>query len=129
MLAACGCERNKKEFLGTPQYGSNKKRRQKGENEDKEAVQMAYSSHQTLQERKDMPHDCYDTRKRAARQGLSAPEPGIAAGRLACQPDRRASGDLSHVGTTRTPTQYRDHRLLADRPAPLPAPHAASRLR
>jgi len=27
---------------GTPQYGSNKERRQKGENEDKEAVQMAY---------------------------------------------------------------------------------------
>src|SRR6266404_4471733 len=114
---------------GVPQYGSNKKRRQKGENEDKEAVQMAYSSHQTLQARKDMPHDCYDTRKRAARQGLSAPEPGIAAGRLACQPDRRASGDLSDVGTTRTPTQYGGHRLLADRPAPLPAPFAASRLR
>src|SRR5260221_7251374 len=114
---------------GVPQYGSNKKRRQKGENEDKEAVQMAYSSHQTLQERKDMPHDCYDTRKRAARQGLSAPEPGIAARRLACQPDRRASGDLSDVGTTRTPTEYGGHRLLADRPAPLPAPFAASRLR
>ena len=27
---------------GVPQYGSNKERRQKGENEDKEAVQMAY---------------------------------------------------------------------------------------
>jgi len=27
---------------GTPQYGSNKKKRQKGEKEDKEAVQMAY---------------------------------------------------------------------------------------
>src|SRR5258708_8741646 len=109
MLAACGCERNKKEFLGTPQYGSNKKRRQKGENEDKEAVQMAYSSHQTLQERKDMPHDCYDTRKRAARQGLSPPEPGIPAGRLACHPDRRPSANLSALPPPRTPTHSLDH--------------------
>jgi len=55
------CETGLVSVTGTPQYGSNKERRQKGENEDKEAVQMAYSNHQTLQERKDLPHDRYDT--------------------------------------------------------------------
>src|SRR2546425_13584 len=126
MLAACGGERNKKEFVGAPQYGSNKKRRQKGENEDKEAVQMAYSSHHLLQPRKDLPHDRYDTRKRAAGQGLSAPEPGIAARGLAGQPNRRASGDLSDVGTTRTQTQYGGHGLLLAGLASVSAALAAS---
>src|SRR6266566_4847942 len=119
-------KKGKKSISGTPQYGSNKKRRQKGENEDKEAVQMAYSSHHLLQPRKDLPHDRYDTRKRATGQGLSAPEPGIAARGLAGQPDRRASGDLSDVGTTRTQTQYGGHGLLLAGLASVSAALAAS---
>jgi LuxR family maltose regulon positive regulatory protein len=101
------------------QYCSNKntspiRDRKKGRKEDKEAVQMAYSSHHHNPERKDMPHGRNDSREWVARQGLPPDRYGIAARSDPTKPDRRAFGDLPDVGRTRAKNEYGDHRVLAD---------------
>src|SRR5258708_6761038 len=106
-------------FRGVPQYCSNKntssiRDRKKGRKEDKEAVQMAYSSHHHNPERKDMPHGRNDSREWVARQGLPPDRYGIAARSDSTKPDRRAFGDLPDVGRTRAKNEYGDHRVLAD---------------
>src|SRR5260370_10721438 len=93
-------------FAGTPQYCSNKntssiRDRKKGRKEDKEAVQMAYSSHHHNPERKDMPHRRNDNRERVAIQHLPPDRYGIAARSDSTKPDRRDFGDQPEVGRTR----------------------------
>src|SRR2546430_8593931 len=91
----------------------------KGRKEDKEAVQMAYSSHQQKSEPKDTPHDREHNGKWVARQGLPPDGYGIAARGDQAEHDRRAFGHLPDVGNTRTKNEYGDHHLLADRFASL----------
>src|SRR5258708_12470374 len=83
----------------TPQYCSNKntssiRDRKKGRKEDKEAVQMAYSSHHQNPERKDMPHGRNDSREWVARQCLPPVQYGIASSNDSPNPDRRPFRDL-----------------------------------
>src|SRR6266699_6329737 len=83
---------------------------------------MAYRSHRKSEQRKDMPHESYDTGKRVGRQGLSPDRDGLVARSDPAKPDRRAFGHVPDVGRARTKNEYGHDHLLADSPASVSKP-------